>query len=90
MFDMKSWEERRRERKAYLNEMFPTSSIKGIDTDHLKKLGYALGIGSNETKRELLDRMVERQDMNNPIILLGADDNYYINKDLKIMGYMEK
>lgn len=86
---MALWEQRRKERREYLNAQYPNRLIQKIDIEHLRKIGYAIGIGSTYTKKEFIDRMIERQiGRNNPIIIRNSDGEYLLNREVDLLDYI--
>ena len=88
--DYKEWQKEQEERKAYLKEKYPNKKIKNIDIVHLRKIGYAIGLGSTWTKREFIDQIISIQDDTNPIIGIDADGNYGLFRDVELLKYIIK
>ena len=80
--------ERKAKRKKYLNEQYPNNKIQSIDIQHLRKIGYAIGMGSTESKKEYIDRIIKMQAKENPIIKCGENGIYYINIRCILIGYI--
>lgn len=74
--------------KAYLKHFYPNHKIQNIDIAHLRKIAYAIGIGTRYGKRELIDMIYSMQDDSNPIIGVDCDGNYGIFEDVKLMKYI--
>jgi len=88
--DFKEWEKKEEKRKANLREKYPNKKIKNIDIAHLRKIGYAIGLGSTLTKREFIDKIISMQDDTNPIIGIDADGNYGLFRDVELLKYIIK
>jgi uncharacterized protein YjdB len=87
---VEQWRRGREERKKYLNEQYPNSAIKGINIEDLKKIGYAIGIGSNHTKKEFIDKIIMMQEYDNPIIQKNNGDELLLNDNVKLMAYIRR
>lgn len=82
--------ERQSQRRKALNKVYPNSKIQGINIEHLRKIGYAIGLGSTDTKKEFIDKIMFKQHKNNPIIIKDENGNFSLNKDVNLLYYILK
>jgi hypothetical protein len=82
------WNKRKKEKREYLNQQYPNKSIQEISIEDLKKIGYAIGIGSTLTKKEFIDKIIEKQDYDNPIIQKRSNGELVLNDNVKLMSYI--
>lgn len=89
-----NWYEKRQKRMAekrkYLNDKYPNNLIQKLDIESLRKIGYAIGIGSTDTKKVLIDRIMQKQSELNPIIKKDKHINgeFYFNYNVRLMEYI--
>lgn len=78
------------ERKQYLNKVYPKNKIQNIHIVQLRKIGYAVGLGSTLSKKDFIDRLITMQNEDNPIIIEDDERKYIINHDVKLLEYIGK
>jgi hypothetical protein len=79
---------RKEKRKAYLNKNYPNKLIQNIDIEHLRKIGYAIGLGSTDTKKEFIDRIIQKQSSGNPIIVRNSNGEFLLNREVDLLYYI--
>lgn len=86
---MALWEQRARERRRYLSDKYPNRLIQKINIEHLRRIGYAIGIGTTHGKKEFIDQMIQMQvGRNNPIIIRNGDGEYLLHREVDLLDYI--
>lgn len=90
----KEWIEEQKEEKRQQRLRFPVKTIKNIDMNHIRKVGYAVGIGSVGNKRDMIESLISLQNKpqhrGNPIICVDYNGVYYLNSTVNLMQYIMK
>jgi len=82
------YQQEKRDRRRYLNQTYPNKAIKQLKIDDLRHIGYAIGLGSTDTKKEYIDKILHLQVDDNPIIKRSDDGIYYLNIRCMLLGYI--
>ena len=76
------------ERRRYLNQTYPRKLINQLELSELQRIGYVLGLGMTDNKKEYVDKILRLQKDENPIIQLSDDGKYQWNTRCMLMEYL--
>jgi len=83
--------ERNQRRRVFLNKKFPNESIEELEVKTLKKMAYLLEVPMNSlTKRSLINKIVETQDPEFPILVIDEEGMWRWNHKVDIWYYLVK
>jgi hypothetical protein len=82
------WDREKKERRKLLSKRYPNKLIQKIDVEHLRKIGYAIGIGSTDTKREFIDKIIQTQVNYNAIIIKNDNGEFILNREADLLYYI--
>ena len=76
------------ERRRYLNQTYPHKLINQLELSELQRIGYVLGLGMTDNKKEYVDKILRLQKDENPIIQRSDDGKYQWNTRCMLMDYL--